>query len=66
MKKFKDNHQWFLGTVSLFMPPSKKSREALDSHQVNVGSHQLIVKPELKDAALKISSALVRLLYSFV
>lgn len=56
VKKLKDNHAWFLDTVSRFKPPNEKSKEALDSRQVSVGSHKLTVEPELKDAALKISS----------
>lgn len=59
MKKLEANHPWFLNTVSLFKPPNPKSREALDSSQVNLGSHQLTVLPELKATALEISSALV-------
>ncbi|XP_058213125.1 uncharacterized protein LOC131325082 isoform X1 [Rhododendron vialii] len=58
VKKLKDNHAWFLDTVSCFKPPNEKSREALNSRQVNAGSHKLTVEPELKDVALKISSIL--------
>ncbi|KAL7002584.1 hypothetical protein U1Q18_003736 [Sarracenia purpurea var. burkii] len=58
VKKLKDNHAWFLDTVSCFKPQNDKSREALNSRQVNVGSHQLTVQPELRTAALKISSIL--------
>ncbi|GMP64166.1 hypothetical protein CsSME_00025565 [Camellia sinensis var. sinensis] len=55
VKKMNANHAWFLDTVSRFKPPNEKSREVLNSHRVNVGSHQLTIQPELKDAALKIS-----------
>ncbi|KAA8536013.1 hypothetical protein F0562_028491 [Nyssa sinensis] len=58
VKKLTDNHVWFLDTVSLFKPPNQKSREALNSPKFNIGPHQLTVQPELKDAALTISSAL--------
>ncbi|XAR59058.1 hypothetical protein NMG60_11014689 [Bertholletia excelsa] len=58
VKKLKDNHAWFLDTVSCFKPANEKSREALSSRQVKVGSHQLTVQPELKDTALQISSLL--------
>ncbi|XP_059647512.1 uncharacterized protein LOC132293878 [Cornus florida] len=58
VEKLKENHSWFLDTVSLFKSPNQKSREALNSRQVNIGSHQLIVQPELRETALKISSIL--------
>ncbi|CAK9138327.1 unnamed protein product [Ilex paraguariensis] len=58
VKKLKENHKWFLETVSQFKPPNQKSREALDSSQVKIGSHQLVVEPEWKDAALEIGSIL--------
>ncbi|KAF8406574.1 hypothetical protein HHK36_008662 [Tetracentron sinense] len=61
VEKLKSNHAWFLDTVSLFKPPNQASRFALDSNQVNVGSHRLIVRPELKDVALQVSSCLVGL-----
>ncbi|XP_050107710.1 uncharacterized protein LOC126586808 isoform X2 [Malus sylvestris] len=54
----KDNHAWFVDTVSCFKPPNENSREALNSQQVEIWSHQLNIKPELKDKALKISSYL--------
>ncbi|XP_042000669.1 uncharacterized protein LOC121750240 isoform X1 [Salvia splendens] len=57
-RKLKDNHSWFLDTVSQFKPPNQKSREALDSPRVKVGPHELNIQPKLKDAALKISSIL--------
>eukprot|EP00257_Ricinus_communis_P020943 XP_015580313.1 uncharacterized protein LOC8265348 isoform X1 [Ricinus communis] len=57
-KKLKRNHAWFVDTVSRFKPPNAESRQALISKQVKVGSHELIIKPELKDKALHISSYL--------
>lgn len=64
MKKLKDNHPWFVNTLSFFKPPNEKSREALNSQQVKIGSHQLNIQPELKDQALEISSYLVSSLLS--
>lgn len=58
VKKLKNSHVWLLGAVSLFKPPSQTSREALNSQQVNVGQHRLIIRPELKDMALQISATL--------
>ncbi|XP_062082237.1 uncharacterized protein LOC133788686 isoform X2 [Humulus lupulus] len=58
MKKLKDNHSWFVDTVSCFKPPNDKSREALNSQQLKIGSHQLKIQPELKDKALQISPLL--------
>ncbi|XP_062019836.1 uncharacterized protein LOC133736387 isoform X1 [Rosa rugosa] len=58
VKKLKANHAWFVDTVFLFKPPSEKSKAALDSQLVKIGSHQLDIKPELKDKALTISSYL--------
>nr|DAD40324.1 TPA_asm: hypothetical protein HUJ06_014647 [Nelumbo nucifera] len=58
VKKLKNNHSWFLDTVSLFKPPNQTSRAALDSHKVDVGSHRLIIQPQLKDVALHVSSCL--------
>ncbi|KAL0422870.1 UNVERIFIED_CONTAM: hypothetical protein Slati_3309900 [Sesamum latifolium] len=55
-KKLKDNHTWFLDTILQFKSPNQRSREALDSPRVKIGPHELNVQPELKDAALKISS----------
>lgn len=59
-KKLKDNHDWFVHTVSRFKPPNEKSREALNSsQQLKIGSHQLNIQPDLKDKALEISPLLV-------
>ncbi|KAG8368145.1 hypothetical protein BUALT_Bualt15G0014600 [Buddleja alternifolia] len=57
-KKLKDNHAWFVDTVSRFKLPNQKSREALDSGVVKIGPHELNVQPEFKETALKISSIL--------
>lgn len=68
MKKLDDNHAWFLDTVSLFKKPNEKSRVALDSQEVKIGSHTLSIQPELKAKALKLSYYLVCLhaLYAVV
>ncbi|XP_057965187.1 uncharacterized protein LOC131155793 [Malania oleifera] len=58
VKKLNDNRVWFVDLVSLFKPPNQKSRDALNLQQVNVGSHQLKIRSQLKDAALQISSRL--------
>ncbi|KAK9164468.1 hypothetical protein Syun_005370 [Stephania yunnanensis] len=55
VKKLKNNHNWFLGTISLFKPPNEKSRASLDSSEIVVGSHRLIVKSEFKELALQVS-----------
>ncbi|KAJ6346155.1 hypothetical protein OIU78_008727 [Salix suchowensis] len=57
-KKLKENHAWFVETVSLFKKPNAKSREALNSEIIKIGSHEVTVKPELKVKALHISSYL--------
>ncbi|CAH8273756.1 unnamed protein product [Arabidopsis lyrata] len=57
-KKLEENHAWFLGTLSMFKPPSEKSKEALNSDVVKIKEHQLVIKPQLKDKALRISSHL--------
>lgn len=59
-RKLKDNHAWFLDTLSQFRSPNQKSREALDSSSIRIGPHELNIQPELKDAALKISCILVK------
>ncbi|XP_010446392.1 PREDICTED: uncharacterized protein LOC104729180 isoform X1 [Camelina sativa] len=57
-KKLEENHAWFVGSVSMFKSPSEKSKEALNSQVVKIKEHQLVIKPELKDKALRISSHL--------
>ncbi|XP_031379573.1 uncharacterized protein LOC116194815 isoform X2 [Punica granatum] len=58
LKKLKEDRAWFVDTLSLFKPPNEKSREALNSQQLKIGSHELNIKSELKDKALQISSSL--------
>ncbi|KAJ8530971.1 hypothetical protein K7X08_025702 [Anisodus acutangulus] len=57
-KKIKENHAWFVDTVSLFKPPNQKSREALDASRLKTGLHQITVETDKKELALKITSAL--------
>ncbi|XP_021775850.1 uncharacterized protein LOC110739698 isoform X1 [Chenopodium quinoa] len=56
IEKLKQNHAWFLNTVTQFKPPSEASKSALNSEQVSVGSHKLSIKPQFKELALKLSS----------
>ncbi|KAG6709285.1 hypothetical protein I3842_06G125100 [Carya illinoinensis] len=58
VKKLRDNHTWFVDTVSCFKPPNAKSREALNSQKIKLGTHQLSIQPELREKALNISSYL--------
>ncbi|XP_068323186.1 uncharacterized protein [Pyrus communis] len=37
VKTLKDNHAWFVDTVSCFKPPNENSGEALNSQQVKIG-----------------------------
>ncbi|VVB09622.1 unnamed protein product [Arabis nemorensis] len=58
VKELEENHAWFVNTLSMFKPPSVKSKEALNSDLVKIKEHQLVIKPELKEKALRISSYL--------
>ncbi|GAB4838480.1 hypothetical protein Ancab_028024 [Ancistrocladus abbreviatus] len=64
--KLKEYHPWFLDNVNLFKPPNPKSREALNSEKIKVGLHELTIKPELRDLALKLSSTVKILLNGFI
>lgn len=68
VKKLDDNYAWFVDTVSLFKKPNEKSRVALDSQEVKIGSHSLSIQSEVRAKALKLSSYLVclRNLYAVV
>ncbi|OMO74438.1 hypothetical protein CCACVL1_16704, partial [Corchorus capsularis] len=57
-KKLKENHDWFVETVHRFKPPNEKSKEALSSQKIKIGSHELTVKPDFRDKALQVSSYL--------
>ncbi|KAF7810804.1 nucleoporin NUP188-like protein [Senna tora] len=57
-KKLKDSHAWLVDAVSRFKPPNEKSKEALNSKRLQIGSHQFTVQSHLKDKALQISSCL--------
>ncbi|KAL8137142.1 hypothetical protein V2J09_003143 [Rumex salicifolius] len=54
--KLKENHGWFLDTLTRFKPPSQASREALNSPQITVGSQTLSVNSEFRGLALNLSS----------
>lgn len=58
LKKVKSNHAWFLDSVTRFKAPNQASKLAFDSSKLSIGSHRLVVKPELKQAALRVSSCL--------
>ncbi|XP_020260505.1 uncharacterized protein LOC109836876 isoform X2 [Asparagus officinalis] len=58
VKKVKSNRGWFLDSVTRFRSPNQASKLALDSPKVSIGSLKLVVKPELKEAALRVSSCL--------
>ncbi|KAF8646124.1 hypothetical protein HU200_065970 [Digitaria exilis] len=57
-KRIKSHHTWLLGSVSMFGKPNEASRSALDAGEVAVGEHRLAVKPELKEAAFRVSKCL--------
>ncbi|RRT70883.1 hypothetical protein BHE74_00005347 [Ensete ventricosum] len=63
-EKLRRNHAWFLNSVTRFKPPDQTSRLALDSHEIAVGSHRLLVKPELKNVALRFSELVVSPIFS--
>ncbi|KAH0451385.1 hypothetical protein IEQ34_018684 [Dendrobium chrysotoxum] len=58
VNKFKRNHAWFLDSVSRFKPPNELSRRALDSNEISLGLHSLVIEPKLKEAALRASKVL--------
>lgn len=57
-KRLKENHFWFIDSVARFKPPNEKSKEALGSEKLKIGSHELSIKPPLRDKALQVSSYL--------
>ncbi|GKB07760.1 hypothetical protein Tco_0836044 [Tanacetum coccineum] len=57
--KLRENHLWLLNSVSMFKLPNPKSRGALDSKQVKIGSRTLTIDSKFTELALKISSSLV-------
>lgn len=64
-KKLKENHDWFVETVSRFKPPNEKSKEALMSSQkVKIGPHELTIKPDSREKALQVSSYLVSFIFT--
>ncbi|KAG9442579.1 hypothetical protein H6P81_018433 [Aristolochia fimbriata] len=56
--KLKSNHAWFLDSIHMFKRPNAVSKSALEAQRVSIGSKRLVVEPELKDAALVVSSLL--------
>ncbi|XP_042423045.1 uncharacterized protein LOC122010593 [Zingiber officinale] len=55
VENLKRHRAWFLNSIAYFKPPDQTSRLALDSPELAVGSHRLLVKPELKKDALRVS-----------
>ncbi|MQM08121.1 hypothetical protein Taro_040979 [Colocasia esculenta] len=60
VKKLKSNHAWFLDSLTRFKPPNPTSRSALDSLDISFGQTSLRIKPEIREAALHVSSFLVK------
>ncbi|XP_010555238.1 PREDICTED: uncharacterized protein LOC104824773 isoform X2 [Tarenaya hassleriana] len=58
VNKLKENHSWFVGTLSMFKPPNEKSKEALNSDVLKFKEHELLIRPEIKEKAIRISSYL--------
>ncbi|XP_008788374.2 uncharacterized protein LOC103706141 isoform X1 [Phoenix dactylifera] len=58
VKKIKNNRAWFLKSVTRFRPPAEASRLALDSSEITIGSHHLLIKPEHREAAFRVSKCL--------
>ncbi|XP_058098868.1 uncharacterized protein LOC131243494 isoform X2 [Magnolia sinica] len=54
--KLKRHHAWLLDSIALFKPPNQTSKSALDSSEIAIGSHRLVVKSKLKAVALEVSS----------
>ncbi|XP_031493788.1 uncharacterized protein LOC116259924 isoform X2 [Nymphaea colorata] len=56
--RLKINGRWLLETVALFKPPNPASKEALNATSVNLGSHNVVIRPELRNPAIKVSDCL--------
>lgn len=59
VNKIKNNRSWFLESLTRFKPPNEVSRRALDSPELILGSQRLVIKPDLKETALRASKFLV-------
>lgn len=58
-EKLEENRAWFVNTLTMFKPASGKSKDALESDVVKIKEHhRLVIKPDLKEKALRISSYL--------
>lgn len=62
VEELKAHHGWLLNTLEFFKEPNESSKNALSSSRVDVGSHSLDIKPELREIALQVSTHLVCLL----
>ncbi|XLS91825.1 hypothetical protein HN51_067833, partial [Arachis hypogaea] len=43
--KLKENYSWFADLLLRFKPPNQKSKEALNSKKLKIGSHKLTIQP---------------------
>ncbi|KAG0574974.1 hypothetical protein KC19_VG307200 [Ceratodon purpureus] len=59
VEELKAHHGWLLNTLTFFKIPNEVSRNALSSSCIDVGSHPLQIKSELRDIALQVSTHLV-------
>jgi len=59
VEELKAHHGWLLNTLVFFKAPNETSKNALSSSRVDVGSHALDIKPELREIALQVSTHLV-------
>lgn len=59
VENLKRHRAWFLNSIAYFKPPDQTSRLALDSPELAVGSHRLLVKSELRKDALRVSEYMV-------
>ena len=59
VEELKAHHGWLLNTLTFFKSPNEVSKNALSSSRIDVGSHSLEIKPELRDIALQVSTHLV-------
>lgn len=54
--RLKAHHKWVVETFSMFKPPNHNSKSALNTNQLNIGSHSFTIQPPLKDLALQLST----------
>ena len=59
VENLKGHHGWLLNTLAFFKAPNATSKAALSTSRVDIGSHSMEIKPELRDIALQVSAHLV-------